>query len=1200
MKIPPIMSLSESRQSTSYEPSTAGGRWNRLFFDGDEQKYVVVITQREGELTFQEFKVMLRNYESTENARRTSDDDSVMQASFRGKCFACGKWGHMSKDCDLKTGPNQVSGRKPKMWCSFCRRANHTDRTCRRKKGASKDSSRYVNSDVNGDSGGCHSFVFLSTEETPNNPKNTLLVDCGATAHIITDQSYFVGYDRNFQKANHFIELADGTRSNNVALKRGNAVMMLTDVKGRKVEATLQNALYIPSYPCNIFSVKAATDHGATIKFGPKTSEMIAADGTKFNIEQHGRLYYFSNGFSDSSTDRKEISCVNKIHDLEMWHKILGHCNISDVMKLEQVVDGMNISSTDKFNCETCVMSKQTLTRSREPRLRTKNRLDLVHTDVVGPIEPMAKDGFRFGITFTDDYSGLIFVYFLKHKNQAVKALEQFLADTAPYGKTKCIRSDNGTEYTCKEFQDVLRKNLIKHETSAPYSPHQNGTAERGMRTLFEIARCLLQESGLPKNLWTYAVMASAYIRNRCYCQRIQQTPFYMFSDKKPNLNNMHIFGRKCFVYETLPKKKLDARSREGIFVGYDKGSPAYLVYHPDTKNVKKYRCVKFFDSESDNIGTRGSVSNDEDFVIPDHTSNSAESTENEDITQDETDDVPDERQEGNTRRLPPRVRKMPERYQDYVTDDTELDDQVNYSVDYCYKLVVGIPKSFEEAMSGPDAKQWKYAMEDEMKSLKSNDTYSITQIPEGRQSVGGRWVYALKEGPDGNIRYKARYVAKGYSQKEGVDYYETFSPTARMTSLRIMMQLAAEYNLCVHQLDVKTAYLNAPIDCEIYVEQPEGFRVNDSDKDLVWRLNKSLYGLKQSGRNWNCVLHEYLIQNNFTQSLVDTCIYIRNSEDSRIIMLVWVDDIIITASSETSMIEIKSLLKRRFKMTDLGQLHWFLGIQFNCENGEIRMNQSHYLKKVLSKYGMDNCKPKATPSEQKLNFSDDLEIVDVIKYREMVGSLVYAMTCTRPDLCWIVTKLSQYLSKPTVNHHTAVKRVLRYVSATLDYELCFKCSHESLKVFGFSDADWGSSEDRRSTTGYCFKVGSRIVSWKSKKQQTVALSSCEAEYMALSAATQEALFINQLISDMDNDYKHENKPTVLCSDNQGAIALAKNPVNHQRSKHIDIKYHFIRSQIGNGKIELVYVPSENNIADVFTKPLGKIKFQAFVKKLFA
>ena len=455
--------------------------------------FIVVITQREGELTFQEFKVMLRNYESTENARRTSDDDSVMQAPFRGKCFACGKWGHMSKDCDLKTGPNQVSGRKPKMWCSFCQRANHTDRTCRRKKGASKDSSRYVNSDVNGDSGGCHSFVFLSTEETPNNPKNTLLVDCGATAHIITDQSYFVGYDRNFQKANHFIELADGTRSNNVALKRGNAVMMLTDVKGRKV------------------------------------------------------------------------------------------------------VDGKNISSTDKFNCETCVMSKQTLTRSREPRLRTKNRLDLVHTDVVGPIEPMAKDGFRFGITFTDDYSGLIFVYFLKHKNQAVKALEQFLADTAPYGKTKCIRSDNGTEYTCKEFQDVLRKNLIKHETSAPYSPHQNGTAERGMRTLFEMARCLLQESGLPKNLWTYAVMASAYIRNRCYFQRIQQTPFYMFSDKKPNLNNMHILGRKCFVYETLPKKKLDARSREGIFVGYDKGSPAYLVYHPDTKNVKKYRCVKFF-----------------------------------------------------------------------------------------------------------------------------------------------------------------------------------------------------------------------------------------------------------------------------------------------------------------------------------------------------------------------------------------------------------------------------------------------------------------------------------------------------------------------------------------------------------------------------------------------------------------------------
>ena len=362
----------------------------------------------------------------------------------------------------------------------------------------------------------------------------------------------------------------------------------------------------------------------------------------------------------------------------------------------------------------------------------------------------------------------------------------------------------------------------------------------------------------------------------------------------------------------------------------------------------------------------------------------------------------------------------------------------------------------------------------------------------------------------------------------------------------------------------------------------------------------KSLYGLKQSGRNWNNLLHTYLIQEGFSQSMTDPCVYTRNNEDTMVVLLIWVDDIVIAASDHVVLTDVKNVLKTRFNMTDLGQLSWFLGIQFKFEDGSIKMNQSRYLEKILSKYDMGNCKPRSTPSEQNLKFSEDNEVVDVTKYREKVGSLVYAMTCTRPDLSWIVTKLSQYLDKPTVEHHTCVKHVLRYIKGTLDYELCFQKSDDALSVVGYADADWGGSEDRKSTTGYCFRLGDSagpVISWKSKRQQTVALSTCEAEYMALTSATQEGIFLVQLLNEIDSKCKYDKFS--VCGDNQGALALAKNPVSHQRSKHIDIKYHFIRSKVQCGELELVYVPSKDNVADIFTKSTGKIVFQNFVNKLF-
>ena len=407
------------------------------------------------------------------------------------------------------------------------------------------------------------------------------------------------------------------------------------------------------------------------------------------------------------------------------------------------------------------------------------------------------------------------------------------------------------------------------------------------------------------------------------------------------------------------------------------------------------------------------------------------------------------------------RERKPPSYLSDYITNVQIGTDQVSGDVDYCYK-VSGFPETYQEAIESPDAELWKAAMREEMNSLNENNTYTLTALPEGRQTVGGRWVYTIKESPSMAKRYKARYVAKGYSQIKDIDYHETFSPTANLTTIRALMQIAAKQDLILHQMDVKTAYLNAPIDCEIYIEQAEGFETpSNSGEKLVYKLNKSLYGLKQSGRNWNSMLHKYLIENNFVQSNVDHCLYIKYVDGKLVIILVWVDDLIIAARNDILMSDTKQMLKDKFHMKDLGRLSYFLGIHFEQGVDYVRMNQRKYLVKLLEKFEMSNCKPRTTPSEQKLE-CDGENLTDPRRYRELIGSLIYAMTCTRPDICWIITTLSQYLSRPLKEHWIAAKHVLRYLKGTLDYELCYRKCDDDLRLIGYSDADWASSTHDR------------------------------------------------------------------------------------------------------------------------------------------
>lgn len=346
------------------------------------------------------------------------------------------------------------------------------------------------------------------------------------------------------------------------------------------------------------------------------------------------------------------------------------------------------------------------------------------------------------------------------------------------------------------------------------------------------------------------------------------------------------------------------------------------------------------------------------------------------------------------------------------------------------------------------------------------------------------------------------------------------------MTTFRVVMQKAAQGDLILDLMDVKTTYLHSPIDHKVYLEQPEGYeKKSKSGEKLVHNLQKSLYGLKQSGRNWNMLLHAYLTENGFEQNPADNCLYTIEKQNEKVTLIIWVDDLIIAANTEEIVKSVKMMLSERFKMKDLGKLKKFLGIDFKQSVGQVTMTQETYVNKILSRFGMQECRPRETPCESKLEYTDDAKKLEEPRvYREAVGSLIYLATCTRPDLSFVVSRLSQHFAEPSEEHWNTVKHVFRYLKGTTNRGLCFnKESTDALGLTVHSDADWASEiTDRRSTTGYCVSLSqkSSLNSWKSRKQPTVALSTCKAKCVALASDIQECMYLQQVLKGIDKYQK--------------------------------------------------------------------------------
>lgn len=1078
-------------------------------------------------------------------------------------------------DAKAMTSKQKFKGKGPK--CHHCGKFGHIKRNCRNllrseqndekqsQKGSKQKSNKAEVKRKNDNE--CVGLVVSQALSVKSGEKmNSWIVDSGATCHMCNNRKMFIEFESS--QPIQEVTLGDGysveaTGSGSVMLN-----MILADDKIQKCK--LSNVLYVPRLSYNLLSVSMATQSGKTVKFSANECSLMDANGKPIAIAKKVDSLYYVHCQEHKEAHSAATESAHKETKGTTWHRRFGHLGVQNLKRLakEQLVDGLDYDVLqDTDFCESCVEGKH----HRAPfpsdgRKRATEPLGLVHSDVCGKINEKSLSGAEYFLTFIDDYSHYVWMYVLKHKDEVFNKFVQWKAEVETYSgrKLKVLRTDNGGEYTSKEFDAFLKTEGVRHELTVPKTPEQNGVAERMNRTLVETVRSMLADAKLPQKFWAEALATAVYLRNRSPTKAVaDMTPYEAWTGEKPTVSHLRVFG--CDAYAHIPKderKKLDPKARKCILLGYGTETKGYRLY--DTKQTKVFysRDVVFNESV---CGVETSEDNHEHSLMEFDCVNSEEPVVTETAEP-----------EAETQR-PVRARQPPDRYGEWATVAES---------DLCE------PETVRDALTSPEKAKWKEAMQKEMESLYANEVWDLVELPKSKKAVGSKWVFKVKVDADGEIeRHKARLVAQGYSQRFGSDYDETFSPVVRFESVRTVAALAAQHGLKLHQMDVKTAFLNGELKEEVYMKQPEGFVVKGKE-NLVCRLKRSLYGLKQSPRCWNIVLDEKLRKMGFMQTKSDPCIYTA-AQGEMFLVAVYVDDLILGGQSDKRIREVKKELTTYFDVKDMGDLKHFLGVKIvQHPNGNIWMGQTLYTKNILEKFGMENAKSVTTPTDisaKLVKATEDSERVEQTLYQSAVGSLLYLSTRTRPDIAFAVSNVARFCSDPTKQHWTAVKRILRYLNGTQTLGLLYSKNSTEKECVGYSDADWaGDLDDRKSVSGYMFKMSGAAVSWRSKKQACVALSTAEAEYMALASAAQEAVWMRQLLSDLKNCPKGA---TVIYEDNQSAICMAKNPQFHGRAKHIDIKHHFIREQVASGAVDLKYCGTDDMIADMLTKGLTQAKF---------
>ena len=969
----------------------------------------------------------------------------------------------------------------------------------------------------------------------------------------------------------------------------------------------LRNTLLVDGLQANLISITHLCEIFKEVSFNKDVCTIIdKEDNVVLKVKRSIDNCYCLN------VDPLTCNMAHECNKLELWHQRLGHMNFKDLKKLEKhsIVRGLpSLGKKLEIVCEPCQLGKQTkISHKKNSYIATKRPLELVHMDLMGPIPTESINGKKYIFVCVDDFSRFTWVYFLRSKTEAFNYFRKFCNQVQnekglDIKKICRIRSDHGTEFENAKFSEFCDGLGISHEFSAPRTPQQNGVVERKNRVLQEMARVMLNSKKVPRNLWAEAVNTACYVSNRVFKRPgTKHTSYELWKGKKPNVSYFHTFGSKCYILNDRDHLgKFDAKSDVGLFLGYALNSRAYRVFNLNTKTIMESINVKIDDLSMLNLCDDNDVNEPNENHVNDIIS-PIDVTSSESSQDDDKDSCIDVQSQGlenvlndNQQNIQvvensphPRLRNL--HYQDDIIGDlnegvrtrNQIANQISYA---CYTSQIE-PKNINEAIVD---EYWVGAMQDELNQFERNEVWSLVPRPKDINVIGTKWVFRNKTDESGKIvRNKARLVAQGYTQVEGVDFDETFAPVARLESIRLLLSIACVKKFKLFQMDVKSAFLNGYLQEEVYVEQPKGF-VDPHSPNHVFKLKKALYGLKQAPRAWYDRLTQYLIDNHYRRGGIDRTLFIKHHDHDIFVAQIYVDDIVFGSTNKTKVDEFVSVMSSEFEMSMVGELNYFLGMQVKQTSMGIMLSQSKYANNLVKRFGLENGKDFETPMSTTLKLDKDEKgkSVDQSLYRSMIGSLLY-LTASRPDICFSVGLCARFQANPKESHLKAVKRIIRYIKGTYNLGLFYSFDTNDILV-GYCDADWaGNIDDRKSTSGGCFYVGNNLVSWSSKKQNSVSLSSSEAEYIAARSACTQLLWMKQILKDYEIE---QGKMTLYC-DNLSAINISKNPVQHSRTKHIDIRHHFIRDLVEHSIVTLEHMPTKNQLADLFTKPLDKERFK--------